>query len=190
MVATDWIKRTLAGDPNAFKMIFDQYKNLVFKTAYLILESTDEAEDALQEIFIKVYHSLESYQISKGAFSTWLYRISVNHCLNRRRRTSRSKETTEAFKEKANAQYPSFEDRFSDQQILQSALSRLSNKLRTVIVLRYYLDLSYSEIAQILEIPLGTVKSRISTGLKEMQKTSKWKTLKIISLKRCQNELS
>jgi RNA polymerase sigma factor (sigma-70 family) len=173
MVATDWIKHTLAGDKDAFKMIFDQYKNLVFRTAYLILENTDEAEDAFQEIFIKVYHSLETYQSSKGAFSTWLYRISVNHCLNQKRRMTRSKAKIEAYTEKSKDLYPSIEDRFSDKQVLQRALSRLSQKLRTVIVLRYYLDLSYLEIAQILEIPLGTVKSRISTGLKEMQECIK-----------------
>lgn len=178
MTAIDWIERTLAGDPKAFKFIFDQYKNLVFRTAYLILENTDEAEDALQEIFIKVYHSLRTYKASKGAFTTWLYRISVNHCLNRKRRLFRSEESIEDHSETRDGFHPSLEDRLSDKQLLQRALSRLNNKLRTVIVLRYYLDLSYSEIAQVLEIPLGTVKSRLSTGLKEMQKTIKTENLR------------
>ncbi len=179
MSTMNWIERTLTGDTNAFKLIFDQYKNLVFRTAYLILENTNEAEDALQETFVKVYRSLGTYQATKGAFTTWLYRITVNVCLNRRRKLFRSKEVTEIFSESQSDGHTSLEDKFSDKQILQNALNRLSNKIRVVVLLRFYLDLSYSEIAQILNIPLGTVKSRLNTGLKEMQKIVKMENLRV-----------
>ena len=169
MARMDWIERTLAGDPNAFEMIFDQYKNLVFKTAYLILDSVHDAEDALQEIFLKTYRSLGSYDASKGAFSTWLYRITVNHCLNQRRKFLRIIKPRELSNESDSQNQVSLEEKFSDQEALERALRKLSQKLQVVIILRYFLDLSYSEIAQVLDIPLGTVKSRLNLGLKKIR---------------------
>jgi len=82
----DLIQRSQSGDEQAFAALFHQYKNLVYKTAYLILGDAHEAEDVLQEVFIKVYRSLHTFQPKKGAFTTWLYRITINHCLNRRRK--------------------------------------------------------------------------------------------------------
>jgi RNA polymerase sigma-70 factor (ECF subfamily) len=80
------IQRSLTGDQQAFGEIFHQYKNLVYKTAVLMLGNPQDAEDVLQSVFMKVYKSLASYSSPKGAFSTWLHRITVNQCLNYRRR--------------------------------------------------------------------------------------------------------
>lgn len=167
---TDWIERTLAGDQQAFALIFDQYKNLVYKTAYLILNDTYEADDALQETFLKAYHALGRYQPDKGAFSTWLYRITVNQCLNQqsqKRRRLRFMNTRQSSDEVRQSS-PSLELELAQEQALHQALARLSHKLRLVIILRYFLDLSYSEIAQILDLPLGTVKSRLNMALKKV----------------------
>ena len=81
----DLIHRCQAGDEEAFAALFHKHKNLVYKTACLMLGSADEAEDVLQEVFLRVHKSLYTFQPSKGAFTTWLHRITVNHCLNRRR---------------------------------------------------------------------------------------------------------
>lgn len=162
------IQRSKAGDQIAFGEIFNQYKNLVYKTAYLLLDNPYEAEDALQEIFVKVYRSLEKYQPLKGAFSTWLYRITVNHCLNQKRKPLRIADNLEKTKVSSPPVH-NLEDQFAEEQALQQALNHLSAKLRAVIVLRYYHDLSYAEIAQILEIPLGTVQSRLNLAMKHMQ---------------------
>ena len=161
------IQRSRAGDQFAFSEIFEQYKNLVYKTAYLLLDNPHEAEDALQEIFVKVYRSLDGYQPSKSAFSTWLYRITVNHCLNQRRKPLPASDMLE---ESRSASQPlrTLEDQFADEQAIQQALNRLSGKLRAVILLRYYHELAYAEIAQILEIPLGTVQSRLNQGMKKI----------------------
>ncbi len=169
MAAMNLIERTMAGDPNAFELIFDQYKNLVYRTAYLILDNADEAEDALQETFLKVYRSMQTYQPSKGAFTTWLYRITVNHCLNQRRKFMRLSRQMEILDENDPQVHASLEDKLSEEQALQQSLKRLSNDLRVVVTLRYFLDLSYSEIAQILDIPLGTVKSRLNTALNKVR---------------------
>jgi RNA polymerase sigma-70 factor (ECF subfamily) len=162
------IQRSMAGDQSAFGEIFEQYKNLVYKTAYLMLDNPHEAEDALQEIFVKVYRSLGTYQPSKATFSTWLYRITVNHCLNQKRKPSFATETLEDSRLASQPPH-TLEDHFADEQAIQQALNRLSAKLRAVIVLRYYHDLAYAEIAQILEIPLGTVQSRLNQGMKQIQ---------------------
>lgn len=169
MTVNDLIQRTIAGDQAAFGMIFEQYKNLVYKTAYLLLDDTHEAEDALQEIFLKVYRALDTYQPSKAAFTTWLHRITVNHCLNRKRKPNPVMGSLE-IAEMASANASAMEDRLAESQVLQDALNRLSSKLRPVVVLRYFHDLSYAEIAQILEIPLGTVQSRLNLALKQIQR--------------------
>jgi RNA polymerase sigma-70 factor (ECF subfamily) len=172
MALINLIQRSKAGDQIAFGEIFEQYKNLVYKTAYLLLDNPHEVEDALQEIFVKVYRSLDKYQPSKGAFSTWLYRITVNHCLNQRRKPLLASDTASDTLENSRlASQPlrTLEDRFADEQTIQQALNHLSVKLRAVIVLRYYHELAYADIAQILEIPLGTVQSRLNQGMKQIQ---------------------
>ena len=80
------IIRAQAGDREAFAILFEQYKNLVYKTAYLMLGESAEAEDALQEIFVQVYRSLSGFDPGKAAFTTWLYRVTFNYCLNHRRK--------------------------------------------------------------------------------------------------------
>ncbi|MEJ2599711.1 MAG: RNA polymerase sigma factor [Anaerolineales bacterium] len=165
---TQLIQRSMAGDQVAFGEIFEQFKNLVYKTAYLMLDNPHEAEDALQEIFVKVYRSLDKYQPSKAAFSTWLYRITVNHCLNQRRKPLLAPVTLEQSRFASQPPH-TLEDRFADEQAIQQALNRLSAKLRAVIVLRFYHDLAYAEIAQILEIPLGTVQSRLHQGMQQIK---------------------
>jgi RNA polymerase sigma-70 factor (ECF subfamily) len=161
----NWIKRILAGDRNAFEMIFDQYKNLVFKTAYLKLDNASKAEDALQKSFLIAYRSLRIYNPSTGAFSTWLYRITVNHCLNQRWKFLRLIRPREIFDEGDTQDQVSLEKKFSDQEVIERASQKLSQKLRVVIILRYFLDLSYAENSQVLDFPLGTVKSRLNLGL-------------------------
>ena len=166
------IRRSQAGDPEAFSDLFEGYKNLVYRTAYLMLGNLEEAEDALQEIFVQLYRSVATYQASKAAFTTWLYQVTVNHCLNRRRPYRPLILPLEAADTKVMAEYDSrMGSTWEEAESIRQVLLGLSDKLRAVIVLRYYADLSYAEIAQSLEIPLGTVKSRLDLALKTMRKT-------------------
>lgn len=170
MAITHLIERTLAGDQKAFEQLFEGHKNLVYKAAYLILDDASEAEDALQETFLKAYRSLGTYDPSKGAFTTWLYRITVNHCLSQRSRLTRFLRSGEHADE---GESTSLENELAERQALQGALARLSPKLSAVIVLRFFIDLSYAEIAQVLAVPLGTVKSRLNLALKRVRKELK-----------------
>lgn len=165
------IQQSQDGEEEAFAKLFNKYKNLVYKTAYLMLDNADEAEDALQEVFLQVYKSLSTYAPSKGAFTTWLYRITVNHCLNRRRKRHLS---VISFDEAppilltGDTSLP--ENRTAEEETVQQALGQLSEKLRTVVTLRYFWELSYAEITQILEVPMGTVKSRLNLALRTLCK--------------------
>lgn len=160
------IRRSLAGDDTAFEQIFHAYKNLVFKTAYLILGNMQETEDALQEVFIDVHRGLGSYAPEKAAFTTWLYRITVNYCLS--------------WKRKARFFFLAYEDvsvgvvdvgqsahewRTEEFDEVWRAIRKLGAKHRAVLVMRFYSDLSYAEIASVLDVPVGTVKSRMNQAL-------------------------
>jgi RNA polymerase sigma-70 factor (ECF subfamily) len=159
------IRRCQAGDDEAFGLLFEEYKNLVYRTVYLTLGSTVEAEDLLQEVFLQVHRSLDAYDPKRGAFSTWLYRITVNVCLNWRRRRPSTQSLEELADEPAEDSQP-FAEGFAQDDCVRRALHKLSRKLRVVVVLRHYLDLSYAEIAQITDLPLGTVKSRLNLALR------------------------
>jgi RNA polymerase sigma-70 factor, ECF subfamily len=159
------IRRCQAGDQEAFVLLFDTYKNLVYRTTYLTLGSAAEAEDILQEVFLQVHKSLDSYDPSRGAFSTWLYRITVNRCLNWRRGRSRV-ESLETLGDEEPAATSPAADGYSGDDAVRQALGRLSKKLRVVVVLRHYWDLSYAEIAEITGLPLGTVKSRLNLAMR------------------------
>lgn len=153
-----------------FAVLFHQYKNLVYRTAYLILGDADEAEDALQEVFFQVYKALPTFDPAKGAFTTWLHRITVNRCLSRQRKHRLSSVPLDRAAPSSFAGSPTDSRSLEDEEVLRQALGRLSEKLRAVVVLRYYLDLSYAEIAQVLDIPVGTVKSRLDLALRTLRR--------------------
>ena len=177
------IRRSLAGDASAFEALFHQYKNLVFKTAFLMLGNADEAEDVLQEVFLEVHRVLPSYQASKGAFSTWLHRITVNDCISWQRKWRRSWKRgfmnlaaiTQDTQNSPNATVPTqltvpgHEQITEDLDSVRRVLGQISNKLRAVVVLRFYWDMSYADIAQAINIPIGTVKSRLNQALQLMR---------------------
>ncbi|HET9913661.1 MAG TPA: RNA polymerase sigma factor [Anaerolineales bacterium] len=162
------ILRAQSGDREAFATLFEQYKNLVYKTAYLMLGERNEAEDALQEVFVQVYRSLSRFDPRKAAFTTWLHRVTFNHCLNQSRRKHPFMLPLEDISPTLKSEFSGAE--LAEEEILQQAIGKLTDKQRAVVILRYYWDLPYAEIAQILDIPLGTVKSRIDLALKTLRK--------------------
>jgi len=167
----DLIQRSQSGDEEAFAALFHQYKNLVYKTAYLLLGDAHEAEDVLQEVFIRIYRSLQTFQPEKGSFTKWLHRVTVNQCLNwrRKRRLSFSSlEEIPGLDPKGSA--PPSPENMELTEGIQRMVSNLKPKQRAVVVLRYYWGYSYDEISQILGIPLGTVKSRLWKALRTMRK--------------------
>ena len=162
------------GDVNAFETLFRQYEKLVFRTAYLITGSKEAAEDALQEVFISVCKSRHTYDPNKGKLTTWLHRITVNQCSRGKGR----KAPASVSLEDKGIDLPEMKQQSRPEDILINkmeydrllrAMESLDTKHRSVLVLRYFNDLSYQEIAEALEIPLGTVKSRLNQSLRYLK---------------------
>jgi RNA polymerase sigma-70 factor, ECF subfamily len=162
------ILRAQSGDREAFAILFEQYKNLVYKTAYLMLGEATEAEDVLQEVFVQVYRSLSRFDPGKAAFTTWLHRVTFNHCLNHLRKKHPFTLPLEDISPALKSEFPG--GQLAEEEILQQAIGKLTDKQRAVVILRYFWDLPYTEIAQILDVPLGTIKSRIGLALKTLRK--------------------
>ena len=161
------ILRAQSGDRQAFAALFEQYKNLVYRSAYLILGDSHDAEDALQEVFVLVYRSLSGFDPHKGAFTTWLHRITINYCLNHRRKRNLGSVHLDEIILKSD--FPDL--RMADGEAIWQAIRDLSERQRVVVILRFYWELSYAEVAQILEIPLGTVKSRLELAIKTLRQS-------------------
>ena len=162
------------GDVSAFETLYRQYERLVFRTAYLITGSKEAAEDALQEVFVSVWKSRHTYDPNKGKLTTWLHRITVNQCSKRKP----GKMPVTVSLEERGIDLPEMKHQSQPEDILVSkmeyerllkAMDALDTKHRSVLVLRYFNDLSYQEIAEALEIPLGTVKSRLNQSLRYLK---------------------
>jgi RNA polymerase sigma-70 factor, ECF subfamily len=168
------IKQVLKGNQNAFEEIVEIYKDKVFRLCYRMLGNTHESEDAAQETFIRAYVNLNSFNL-KLKFSTWLYRIATNLCIDRLRKKkpdyyldaeiAGTEGLTMYSQLPADTVLPEKEiESMEIQEQIQKEISKLPEKYRAVIVLKYIEELSLNEISEILEMPLGTVKTRIHRG--------------------------
>ena len=141
----------------------------------------EEAEDVTQEVFIKVFQTLKSYDAAQGSFSTWLNRVARNHLVDHYRRTRKDRVTSSLEDELPTAEEkpsPHMEptgqvESRERREVLQLGLDKLSPDLREAVILRDLHDLDYEEIAQVLRVPQGTVKSRINRGRLELGRVLK-----------------
>jgi RNA polymerase sigma-70 factor, ECF subfamily len=157
-------ERCLAGDPDAFEVIVTRYQRGLFNVALRMLGNYEDARDATQTAFIKAYEHLETFDSDQRFFS-WLYRILKNECLN----SLRGRRPTEPVSPglQAGDESDPVEAR-ERHQAVQAALMALTVEYREVVVLRHFTDLSYDEIAAMLEIPPKTVKSRLYTARQQL----------------------
>ena len=175
------LDRCLAGEDSAWEALLRDYTRKIYNLCYRFTGRVEEAEDVTQEVFIKVFQTLKSYDAAQGSFSTWLNRVARNHLVDHYRRTRKDRVTSSledelpAAEEKPSphmeptGQVESRERR----EILQLALDKLSPDLREAVILRDLHDLDYEEIALVLKVPQGTVKSRINRGRLELGRVLK-----------------
>jgi RNA polymerase sigma-70 factor (ECF subfamily) len=154
------VRRHLAGDPDAFRALFEKYGEKVFASAYRIVGEYHAAADLVQEIFVKVHGELRNFKF-ESKFSTWLFRVTVNHSLNRASEVSRHARIHDRIGRDGRGDPGGTKEGRPIDDEVHRALQQLSPKLRTVISLRYLEGLSYEEIAEILEVSIGTIKSRL-----------------------------
>lgn len=160
------IQRCLQGDETAYVALYNQHAGMVYRLAYGLLQHREDAEEVLQDSFEYAFRKLKQYDPQKSAFKTWLYRITVSRCRNKRRRkwlpTFSLQQLTQ--QDVADRHAPEPDDLLTlneRQRAVWQALGELSPKLRETAVLRYYHGLRYSEIGEVLDIPAKTAESRM-----------------------------
>lgn len=161
-----WVEQTLAGDQDAFGNLVLRYERDVFNLTYRMLNNRGEAEDAAQEAFLRAYANLDRYDPARP-FKTWLLSIASNHCIDRirrRRLTWLSLEEPLPPHPALTSDVPGPEESTLDHERseeVQALLDELSPEYRIAVVLRYWYDLSYAEIAEMLNTTESAVKSRL-----------------------------
>ncbi|UOQ87508.1 RNA polymerase sigma factor SigW [Gracilibacillus salinarum] len=174
------IKLVKKGDQSAFEDIVAFYQNKVYAICFRMIGNKHEAEDIAQEAFIRAYLNIQSYDENRK-FSTWLYRIATNLTIDRIRKKKPDFYLDAEIKGTDGlnmyAQLPA-EDPLPDQEVeslemqsyIQNEIMQLPAKYRSIIALRFIDELSLKEISEILEIPVGTVKTRIHRGREALRK--------------------
>jgi len=170
------IARCLRGEETAWEELVRLHTRRVFGLCYRFTGSNQEAQDLTQEVFLRIFRTLRTFQSSEGSFATWLARVTRNLLIDNYRRT-RQERVTDSIED----QLPVLEeagviterpDRAlagrEASEILQAMLKRLSPELREAVILRDLQEMEYREIAGVLGIPEGTVKSRINRGRAEL----------------------
>ena len=174
------IESCLMGNTRIFSRLIDSYKNMVYNLAYRMSNNPHEAEDISQEAFLRAFQSLAHFNPSYK-FSTWLYQITLNIIRDRFKKKELNYVSLDAPVETDDSEfYPQPADfnnnpeqiiaQKENLQAIQQAIYSLPLKYREVIVLRHLQDLSYIEIASILKLPQGTVKSRLYRAREQLRK--------------------
>ncbi len=174
---TDLIQRHQQGQPGAFDALFERYKDYVYRVAFFVTRNSGDAEEAVQDTFMDVLRALPRYDTAGPArFETWLYRVTVNRCRSRLRRkrlpSADWDDVVELIDRIVNG-HPNHQPEGAtvsreSKSALWQAVDVLPETHRAVVVLRYQGGLSYDEIAQALEIKVGTVKSRLYNAHKRL----------------------
>ena len=177
------VRRCLAGDAAAWEEIVQTYNRRIYNICYRFAGSADDAQDITQDVFVKMYRTLSSYDHTKGAFVTWVTTITRNLLVDHFRKTKQDRmtdsiDTAASEHEDAQPLSEQIPDRAAppDAQVrtrevretLHAALAKLSPELREAVILRDLQDMDYREIATVLKVPEGTVKSRINRGRAEL----------------------
>lgn len=174
------IKEVLKGDQNAFAEIVELYQNKLYRVCYRMLGNKHEAEDIAQEAFVRAFINIHTFDTNRK-FSTWLYRIGTNLCIDRIRKKKpdyyldaevAGAEGLNMYSQIASAAELPDEKvlKMEMQERVQYEISQLPDKYRAVIILKYMEDLPLQEISDILDMPLGTVKTRIHRGREALRK--------------------
>ncbi len=170
------VERCLSGEQAAWEDLVKVHTRRVFAICYRFTGSDQEAQDLTQEVFLRVFRSLKSFRSGEGSFTVWLARLSRNLLIDHYRRTKLER-STDSIEE----QLPMLEEKTAmisrteglvagreASELLQGALQKLSPELRETVILRDLEELEYREIAHVLNVPEGTVKSRLNRGRAEL----------------------
>jgi RNA polymerase sigma-70 factor (ECF subfamily) len=182
-VAALLVRRCVSGDAAAWEEIVQKYHRRIYNICYRFAGSGDDAEDLTQEVFIKMYRTLNSYDVDRGAFMTWVTTITRNLLVDHFRKTKQERMTDSLdtvssdhedampLSEQIPDRRPAPDSRVQSRETGETVhlgLQKLSPELREAVILRDLQDMDYREIATVLKVPEGTVKSRINRGRAEL----------------------
>jgi RNA polymerase sigma-70 factor, ECF subfamily len=181
------VERCLSGQEAAWEDLVRVHTRRVYSICYRFTNSDSEAQDLTQEVFLRVFKNLKSFRAGEGLFIVWLTRLTRNLLIDHYRRTrmdraSESIDDHAATLEESNASIARTEGMVAGREaseVLQAALQKLSPELRETVILRDLEELEYREIAQILNVPEGTVKSRLNRGRAELAKVLRRQKIRI-----------
>ena len=177
------VRRCVSGDAAAWQDIVQQYNRRIYNICYRFSGSADDAADLTQEVFIKMYRTLSTYDTTRASFMTWVTTVTRNLLVDHFRkgkydRVTDSLDATPGNQEDGLTLADQLEDSSASpetrvrsqetQKMVHEALRRLSPELREAVILRDLQDLDYKDIAKVLNVPEGTVKSRINRGRTEL----------------------
>lgn len=174
------INKIKKGDEEAFEILISMYEQKIYALAIHILKNPEEAYDAAQEICIKVWRQIHNFE-GQSKFGTWVYRIGVNQCLDILRKNKNNKKNISLFnddkediisevKEASVDDVAATIERKQLSEVIELGISELKEDYKVIITLRDIDQQSYEDIAEILEISLGTVKSRLSRARQSLRK--------------------
>jgi len=183
-VVAQLVRRCAQGDSSAWEEIVQRFHRRIYNICYRFAGSADDAQDLTQEVFIKVYRTVGSFDGEKASFNTWVTTVTRNLLVDhfRKTRNDRATDSIDAT-QGADEDGPTLADRLASdgsenphkhvesrerREMLQRALQQISPDLREAVILRDLQDMDYREIAQVLKVPEGTVKSRINRGRAEL----------------------
>lgn len=172
------IQKAQKGDTNAFGTLVASYEKFIFNVACKMFSNSEDASDIAQEALIKAYKNIDKFDFN-SSFSTWLYRITVNACIDEmRRRKGRESISIDAEDEESGLALQ-IEDTSlgAEERVIQNetvsevraAIDKLSEEHKTVIILRDLQDMTYEQVAQTLDLSIGTVKSRLARARKSLK---------------------
>jgi RNA polymerase sigma-70 factor (ECF subfamily) len=181
----DWqliVRRCLDGDSKAWVELVRAHHRRIYGLCYRFTGSPHDSEDLAQEVFLKIYGNLATFDLAKGSFQTWITTLTRNLLVDHFRRSKQQRVTDSMDAGWDESEEQKIADRLSDpgptphehavqkelEKMVQHALTKVSPELREAVILRDLQDMDYKEIAQVLRIPEGTVKSRISRGRAEL----------------------
>ena len=175
------VSRCLAGEDSAWEGLLRVHTRKIYNLCYRFTGRPAEAEDLTQEVFIKVFQTLRSFDAGQGSFPTWLNRVARNHLVDHYRRTKRDRATSSLDDEIGlieETPSPTIEavarvEAREKKELLQHLRRTRAMDLREAVILRDLQDLDYQEVAQVLGVPEGTVKSRINRGRLELARVLK-----------------
>lgn len=159
------ISKAKNGDKEAFTMLIEEHKVCIYKTALAIMKDEDDACDAMQEALLSIYENLQSLKNDKY-FKTWAIRIVINKCYHIINKRNLNNE--KVAKARAEVEANNFYEDNINKTEMEIALGKLDDDIRLVIVMYYYDDLATKDIAKILNIPKGTVQSRLQRGREKL----------------------